>query len=164
MADDPLVSITIDTNDLYRTAKKLKLVPAFKAGVKAAGIYLMGVMKVYPPATEANMPKAYPGRWYERGYGTRWEDKDGNVMGRRTSQTLFKRWATRKIDEGLGVEIGNNAGYGPYVHDKPRQARFHGLRGWPTVQDKADSEAEKVTEIISDFIAAAIEERSKPRS
>lgn len=147
--------VAIDIKVVINVAKNLNLLPALKAGIKAATLYVKGKISPYPPATAANA-QHYPGTWYERGYGPRWMRKDGSIHGRKTSETLGRKWATRTQDDGLTGIVGNKASYGPYVQDRDFQARFHGARGWKTVQDVAEAEAESVRQIIRDSIMSAI--------
>ena len=122
----------------------------------AAGIYLKGVISEYPGSSSANSPKPYPGRWYERGYGTRYVRKSGGVGGRRTSQTLGKRWSVKKENAGMTVIVGNNASYAKWVQGANTQARFHKARNWKTTQDVADKESKKAVSIVMDFVRAKL--------
>jgi hypothetical protein len=67
----------------------------------ASGKYLDGVLRAaqrrllerlrdYPPVSGANRPRPAPGRWYERGYGSRWSRVRGGVGG----AALRNSWAT----------------------------------------------------------------------
>ena len=92
----------------------------------------------YPPSTQANSPRPWTsgGRnsWYERGYGTRWARKDGSIGGRKSSQTMNRRWSIQR--NGNSTTLSNGATYSPYVHrdgnSPPHQAGFHAARGWQT--------------------------------
>lgn len=108
----------------------IDLKPALSAATKAIALEIQGEIAPYPPSTIANSPSNPTGRWYERGYGPKWRVKSGAVHGRATSQTLGRRWAVKQ--RGLGAVLGNSATYSPFVHDKNKQARFHGARGWVT--------------------------------
>lgn len=86
----------------------------------------------YPPASEANSPRDEVSYWYERGFGTRY--KTGK--GRRTSQTLGRKWSVKS--EGNGALVINTAGYANWVHDSVDQAWFHNVRDWKTDEDVVD--------------------------
>jgi hypothetical protein len=101
------------------------------------------------PRNPYGFPQA--NNWYQRGYGQKWALKGGAVHGRKTSETLGRRWTQGERDEGLTQIIGNNASYGPYVQGE-KQAGFHRQRGWKTTQDVAESEGPKVTRMVSDAI------------
>ena len=148
--------IYIDVKDIARIAKKLDVMPVFKSGIFAAGTYLKGVLREYPGSSIANSPKPYPGRWYERGYGTRYVRKSGGIGGRKTSETLGKRWTVKKENNGMTVIVGNNASYAKWVQGHNTQARFHKSRGWKTTGDVADQESNKAVDIVMQFIQAKL--------
>lgn len=83
-------------------------------------------------------------QWYERGYGQRWQRKDGGVGGRKTSETLGRRWDV-KVGRVWASAI-NTASYSRLVHKHGEQARIHKKTGWKTDRDvikslKADGTA-----------------------
>uniref|UniRef100_A0A6M3KQL4 Tail protein n=1 Tax=viral metagenome TaxID=1070528 RepID=A0A6M3KQL4_9ZZZZ len=132
------MSIQIDLRGLEPLLKKLDSIKgndALKGVMTAAASDLKSWVAVYPAAGEGNSPSNAGGRWYERGYGPRWKRKDGSVGGKRTSQTLGRRWTIEVMDQGMAARIGNNATYGPFVQDAERQNRAHKAHGWRTVQD-----------------------------
>lgn len=87
------------------------------------------------------------GRWYERGYGTRWYSR-GKLQGRRTSQTLGRRWTISERNQGFTQVVGNNASYGPFVHSHERQAWFHRRRGWKTDEQVIEEESDTIVEFV----------------
>lgn len=114
-----------------------------KLGSLQAGNFLQGIMRAaairvrskaqrYPPSTSANIPKPYPGRWYQRGFGARWALAGGGAGGRRTSQRLGTRWYARV--SSTRAEIGNTAGYAPFVQGD-QQARALRRIGWKKLED-----------------------------
>lgn len=145
--------MSVEIEGMERVVEKIKtlqdLAPA-KAGLKAAGTHIKGVVNRYPPSSDANVP--YQRRWYERGWGTKWMRRDGSVGGRKTSETLGRKWTIRTADRGLTVIVGNNVSYGPAVQDAEHQADFHAARGWKTIQDVASEESDRVVNFIIDFI------------
>jgi len=120
---------------------------------QAIGAHIKGQVNKYPPATEANSPHQFisggNNTWYQRGYGPKWARKDGSVGGRKTSETLGRRWTVRA--ESNQVTIGNNVSYGPFVQDKENQASFHEDRGWKTIQDVAKDEEPIVKAFVEDY-------------
>jgi hypothetical protein len=78
--------------------------------------------------------------------------KDGSVGGRKTSESLGRKWTVATRDSGWSVLIGNNASYSPYVHDAEEQASFHAARGWVTDQQVLDQEKDYVLKFVMDGI------------
>lgn len=116
--------------------KKIKTVEQLRglaSTLRAAAVYLKGKAATYPPATAANSPER--NRWYERGFGPRWRVKNGQVHGRKTSQTLGRKWTIGTENNGLTVTIGNNVRYGPYVQDPDKQASHMKAIGWKTTEE-----------------------------
>jgi len=60
----------------------------------------------------------------------------GSTTVRATSQHLNRSWSQKQTvnKRQAQVVISTRATYAPYLHDKTKQARFHGARGWRTVQ------------------------------
>lgn len=141
---------------LIRKLGKLEAGKVLKPVIRAAAADLRGRIAQYPPASEANQPKPYPGRWYERGYGTRWARKSGGIGGRQTSQTLGRSWTHRVERSGLRGLVGTGATYAPYVQDAEQQASIHKARGWKTVQQVLKEHAPRIMAQISAAIRRAL--------
>jgi len=139
---------------LDRMASGKGLAPA-RAALDAGAVHIKGAVATYPPATSANRPGGPGSRWYQRGYGPRWMRKSGGVGGRKTSQTLGRRWSIVKRGAWVRV-IGNNVSYGPYVQDEDKQAGFHKARGWLTIQGAVEKEGPKIVEFVKTEIEKAI--------
>jgi hypothetical protein len=116
-------------DELVRKLDTFAKMTGAKRGLKAGARHIEGTIKVYAPKSAANAAKSH-GRWYERGWGTKYKRLDGKVTGKKTSEVLRSKWSTKSRDSGLTQVIGNNASYAPYVHDDEKQAGFHGDRGW----------------------------------
>jgi hypothetical protein len=142
---------------LLRKLEQAGKLDGVKAAIRAGAENVKGSVNQYPPSSSANSPKSR-GRWYERGYGIRWYDREGTLQGRRTSETLGRRWTTRSVDGGMGAIVGNNASYGAYVQDEERQARFHGARGWKTIQKVAQEEGPQVVGYVKRAVDRALGE------
>ena len=127
--------------------------PKLIAALKAAAAHIKGKINIYPPATEANSPSSQ--RWYERGYGPKWQTRNG-VNGRKTSETLGRRWTIKVFGGQLKVEIGNNVSYGPYVHDQDKQASFHKARNWKTTEEVAKQEEPTVAKMVQKVVESEI--------
>lgn len=134
-----------------RKIKSLEDMSAVSSALQAAAVHVKGKIAQYPPASEANLPKER-GTWYERGYGTRWPGG-----GRRTSETLGRKWTIGSRNRGLTWIVGNNVSYGPYVQDEDKQAAFHKRRGWKTTQTVAKEEAETVNKFVKKEIDRILE-------
>lgn len=98
------------------------LIRAFRSAVGRHTEDIKRLVQEYPPASIANSPNNPLGKWYERGYGPRWEGG-----GRRTSEQLGRKWST--VSKPLYEEIRNTASYAIYVQGN-QQATFHERRGW----------------------------------
>lgn len=113
----------------------------------------------YPPSTSANQPKpAGGGAWYERGYGPRWTRKDGSVGGRKSSETMNRRWGIRRAK--TYTTLYNRASYSPFVHGHPRfgqpsQAKIHAQHGWRTDGDVMDEMLSDGT--VTGFVSDALD-------
>lgn len=132
-----------------------QVMPLLKEAMTNSMLYLHGTLREYPQSTEANHPGGPGSRWYERGYGQRWQTKSGEIHGYRSSAQLGKRW-TYKVglypqgiaDAGIdgpaieGIE-GNNAAYASAVQG-PKQAAFHRRRGWVTVEDALEAHRQDI--------------------
>jgi hypothetical protein len=141
--------ITIKGMDkLLRKLKTVEELRGARRGLKAGALHVKGKISEYPPSTIANYEGNPTGRWYERGYGPKWARKDGSWGGRKTSETLGRKWTTAERNAGLTQVIGNNASYAPYVHDAEEQAKFHGDRGWLTDEEVLRNEGDEVLEFI----------------
>ena len=133
---------------LLRKLKTIEELRGAKRGLKAGALHVKGKIDEYPPSTTANSPGNPTGRWYERGWGSRYKRLDGVVTGKKTSETLGRKWTTAEQNAGLTQVIGNNASYAPYVHDAEEQAKIHGDRGWKTDEQVLREEGDKVLEFI----------------
>jgi len=127
------------------------------AVIQASAQNIKGTISPYPASSQANAPKSYPGRWYQRGYGPRWARKDGTTGGRKTSETLNRRWSVKKGSGGFSAIIGNNASYSRYVHAEENQARFHSMRGWVTDEQAIERNRENIQNDLSVAIQNEIE-------
>ncbi len=139
--------------------------PAMRGATRAIALEIQGEIAPYPPSTEANRPRsslatrrALP--WYERGYGTRWHRRDGTVGGRKTSETLGRRWGIKRSG-GTGAVLGNIASYSPYVHSHDKRAKFHKRRGWVSDEEaiKDVERAGTIERIVRDAIMHALKGR-----
>jgi hypothetical protein len=124
----------ITTRDVAAYATLVReLLPAIQAAAVGYLEAFRNELTPYPPSSEANRPNAR-GRWYERGYGPRWLIKGGGIGGRKTSELLGRSWSVAPT--GTGAHLWSRASYSGYVHRdptssaRPKQAAFHGRRGW----------------------------------
>ena len=148
------MTVSIDIKGLDKAVAKLVKAGKLKelgGALKAAGLHVQGKINVYPAATEANSPGNPTGKWYERGFGSKWQRKDGSIGGRKTSETLGRKWTVDQPDS-FSVVIGNNVSYGPWVQDPEKQTSFHAEHGWKTTAQVAKEE----THAVMDFIRKEI--------
>ena len=149
-----MAQVTIEGMDkLEKKLTKVKDKKTVRAALKAAGVHIKGKVDQYPPASGANAQKAHGG-WYERGFGSKYRRLDGAITGRKTSETLGRKWTVKQTrDETV---VGNNVSYGPYVQDEDEQAGFHKARGWKTIQTVASEEADEVVKFVKKAIDEAL--------
>ena len=132
-------------NKLMRKLDTVAKLKGAKHGLKAGALHVKGKIAQYPPSTTANSPGNPTGRWYERGYGPRWlRKRKGGVGGRKTSETLGRKWAIGERAGGMQQVIGNNASYAEFVHEEEEQAKIHGARAWKTDEQVLREEGDKV--------------------
>ena len=154
MTDSPITITIQGLPDLERKLGKLQA-SAYKRGIlAAAGSDIRDYLVKYPPTGPGNSPGGPGSRWYERGYGPRWQTKGGDIRGSHTSERLGSKWAVKVEASGDRAVIGNNASYAQLVQDEEEQPAFHKARGWRTVQGAV---REKGLEII-DKVRRAIQE------
>jgi hypothetical protein len=143
-------------NEIAGRIRNVAQLRGVKSAIARGALHLKNAIAQYPAASEANRPTGYPGHWYERGYGPRWARKGGGAGGRRTSETLGRKWTVAKRNGGLTAVIGNNVSYGPYVQDRGKQAEFHARRGWRTTDDVVEREGEAVVSWVAEKIEKAL--------
>jgi hypothetical protein len=151
------MTLSLKIEGIDKLVAKLNVIEAAKylrPFMSAAVAEIKDGVAVYPPATDANNSMAR--RWYERGYGPRWQRRDGSVGGRRTSERLGTRWTTKVTNGGLTGEVGNNASYARYVQDRVKQAWFHRRTGWVTAQDVLEERGPRVLEMLDGAIAQVL--------
>lgn len=131
-----------------------RLKPAFRA----AAAHVKGKIAIYPAATLGNSESNPTGRWYQRGYGPKWKRKDGSIGGKKSSETLGRKWTHEALSSGIGARIGNNVTYGPFVHDPAEQTSFHKAHGWKTTEQVAQEESGAVNRIIKRQVGKLLED------
>ena len=137
------VTITGD-KELQAKLSRLQNLEFLKPIITAAAQDVRGYIAQYPESSEANAPNER-GRWYERGFGSKWRRADGSIGGRATSETLGRRWTTQSRRGGMAAVVGNNASYARWVQADEQQADFHRRRGWRT---DAEAMRERGPEIL----------------
>ena len=128
------MQIKIEGIDNLRGALDIDTTRALRAATKGIAGQIEHEIKPYPPSSRANRPGGPGSRWYERGYGPRWRRVDGSIGGRRTSETLGRRWSISGWGR-IGAVLRNIASYAVYVHEQGKQAAIHHLRGWVTDEE-----------------------------
>lgn len=155
------MSVEIEIEGLDHLQGKIRTIESgryLKAVLQAAALDIKGFMAWYPPASEANDP--HSGRWYERGYGPRWQRRDGSINGYQTSEMLDKKWAAarprvsaRKLEARVGVKVS----YAPYVQSEEKQAWFHRARGWRTDEDAVEQRGPHVIRLVQRAVRRILE-------
>jgi len=153
-------------DELVRKLDDLGKLSTVHAALQAAALYIKGKVAKYPQSTEANQPRGFNtmysmtshrpiNTWYQRGYGSKWITKSGQVHGRKSSEQLGQKWTTKYDKERFEAVIGNNASYAIFVQGE-KQAKFHKARGWITVETVAKEETKRVQEYVIDAVRRAI--------
>jgi len=130
---------------LIRKLHRVQPTSMFRATMRSGAEMVRGWIAQYPRSTSANHPGQ--GSWYERGYGPRWMRADGSVTGRRTSETLGRRWASDVSANGMSAKVGNNASYAPFVQGK-EQVWYHKRTGWRTTIEAVREMGPKVRDFL----------------
>ena len=166
-----MTKLTLKFKGLDEFNRKLEQMPgAINRGlastIAGAVEMLRGGLAKYPRATEANQPRAWNSvysrrtrrpnnTWYERGYGSKWVVKSGEVRGRATSQTLGRSWTTqvKTLTNGIVGVVGTRASYARVVQDRDQQADYHAARGWPTAQGVLEEKTPKIRRLFEQMLA-----------
>ena len=108
-------------------------------------------MATYPPETEANQPKPYPGRWYQRLWGPRWRTASGALRGKNTSERLQYSWRQSVISplsqvvDTLSPRTGRPVTYAALVVGEDTQMDVHRQHGWQTTETVAQDMEQDAT-------------------
>ena len=116
-----------------------------------AGEQLKKIMAIYPPPGIWNRAPGTRGdnRWYERGYGSRWLTRGGQLGGVNNSQKLDRSWVSEKRDEFI-QSVFTGVTYAPFLLD-PDQRVFWALsHGWVSVDDTVKNFEEEFEKIVLD--------------
>jgi len=159
-----MTKLTLRFKGLDEFNRKLEQMPgAINRGlastIAGAVEMLRGGLAKYPRATDANRPRKWSAggdnRWYERGYGSKWVVKSGEVRGRATSQTLGRSWTTqvKTLTNGIVGVVGTRASYARVVQDRDQQADYHAARGWPTAQGVLEEKTPKIRRLFEQMLA-----------
>ena len=130
---------------LHRADAKAALIVGLEFGIKK----LQQVAGKYPPTSSANVAND-KGRWYERGWGTKYNRADGSVGGKLTSYPLKDGWHTKLFKGGhIRGEVWNDAPYSAAVQGSKRlQNRVHAKRGWKRLNEEGFKLAKGITQKI----------------
>jgi hypothetical protein len=179
---DELVLVTRGIDEFLEALERAPEVaePLLEQAMLRSLLAIEGRVGEYPPATEANRPRAWRGSayslatqkraslntWYERGYGPKWVRKDGTVNGRQTSEFLGRQSNTKVMPESWyrqtttsenGVEgvVGTRASYARYVIGR-EQASFHARRGWVRLEDAVEQSEEDIDAALGEAADALL--------
>ena len=150
---------SIEVKGLAELTKKLDAATSatMVRGILAAGAEMLkSYIAVYPNATQANSPSGPGSRWYERGFGSKWQRMDGSVNGRQTSEVLGRRWTISVRD--TEAIVGNNTSYGPFVQSAERQAAVHRRNQWRTDVDAIREVGPRIQDMAAAEIQRAVNE------
>jgi hypothetical protein len=151
------IEININLPEVRDAAGAARILRGLRLGIQAAARYVRRRLTQYPPARRGPMP-GFPKSDKQRRY-VMMLVRRGEVPYFRgispKSENLKHSWNVRSEAGGYVATIGTAVSYAPYVQDEARQALYHRITGWPTVQSVAREEAERVGQIIRDAIGGA---------
>ena len=121
----------------FRGLDRASVTRALGLAVSVTAKQVRNRMATYPPETEANRPKPYPGQWYQRLWGQRRALAGGGVGGRNTSEQLQYSWR-RRIVSPLTQHVQTPVSYASLVQGANDQTDVHRQHGWHTDEQIAD--------------------------
>lgn len=159
----------VGLNDILKQVDSIAKLEGLQAAMLAGATHVKAKVDKYPKSTEANQPRGFNtvysvsthrpiNTWYERGLGTKRIRKDGSVVVSKKSEMLGRsahsegHWKVSGLSGSIGVVVGTNVTYAPYVMDEEKQASFHKRRGWKTVQKIGKDEMPTIMKFIQDYM------------
>ena len=123
-----------------------------------AGKALAALVSAYPPEGPWNKNPGTrgDGRWYQRGFGSRWMRKGGSIGGtpyfsgiggNNNSQELQKSWKIEKRDE-FTAAVFTNVTYAPFLFDPDRRVSWANGHGWKDLDEFENGFAPIFEEIV----------------
>lgn len=91
------------------------------------------------------------GRWYQRGYGSRWFRNDGSIGGNDTSQRLQESWRTEQRDEFTAAAF-TEVTYAPYLLNKDERVHWAASHGWKSLGEIEEEYAPRFEKLALDEI------------
>lgn len=147
------INIRVSGNDLAEKFAAYK--PAVTAGIMAGANHVRSIIAQYPADSRPPRASVY-GKTFVSDRQRRWFFAVGQFQTpyRRTGD-LGRDWSVSSLS-WLSAQIGNNRSYGIWVQSPENQALYHAARGWQTTDQVAESEQEKVEQILKKSIDAAL--------
>ena len=158
-------NVTIELKGLDEAVKKLTTFAQLRkahAGIRAAGMYLAGKMKIYPPRKHITI--ASLGGWksdkQRKWFFANLRKGTIDVPYRRGqspgSEDLANKWTSKYDKNKFQAEVGNNASYARLVMGE-KQTEMMKRIGWKKVDVIAKEETRKVQELMIDAVRRAIQ-------
>ena len=158
----PDSGVTMEIEGMEELIKKLEELGKMSkvhAGIRAAGMYVKGLMTVYPDETAANLPAGPGSHWYKRGTGSfYWRIRDNaKVSYGKKSEVLSSKWTSKYNKSKFEAVIGTNVSYAKFVQGpKGTQSKTMKKIGWKGVDVVAKEETKRVQEYVFDAVRRAI--------
>lgn len=141
------IDIQINLGDLPSQISQWQRLDGVKLGLQVAAVYLQGKLAEYPP--QSSRPQPFVSDKQRRGFFAKLKAGEIEVPYRRGSspgsERLGQSWSTDV--NGMSAVVGSGVSYGPLVQGT-RQAQYHEVTGWQTVEDVGQAEAANVGRIV----------------
>ena len=126
--------------------------------LEQAGKALKLLVEIYPAPGPWNREPGTrgDGRWYERGYGSRWRRANGTLGGANTSEQLNRSWMV-KNDNDKSTSVYTGVSYAPYLFDPEKRVSWARGHGWLDINETAEEFDESFEKIITVEIEKELE-------
>lgn len=120
-------------------------------GVRASILYVKGKAAIYPPSRHGPLPGGFKSDKQRKFFFAALREGKIEVPYQRGTSPGSERLSTKwRMEFGaFSAKAWNEASYAPLELDAERQAEYHRITGWKTVQQVARDEAEPVARIIA---------------
>lgn len=147
---DPTLFVGVEVRGIDALQRKLDHLPPVVQDeiTDAVSIYLMDVLRTYPPQKSIRRKTAY-GVTFFTAKQRRWffaalRSGELSIPYRRTGET---RRGWKQIGKGASSILANETQGAYFSHDNDRQARLNKLVGWSTIAEVVDSRKDRILRV-----------------